>query len=595
MRRAGGWEIPRVCVAHPLPLHGAVVAVDSAGVYRARVPDSTRRLLVLLVIAVAATRFALVFAHPYSLADHGIYQDDAFYFLQIARNALAGHGLSFDASGPTSGFQPLYQILLLPLVAVSGDGPFLAIRASMALLAAWAIATGGLAFSLGRRLAGPAAGLVALALFAVSPYFIIYSADGQATGLAMFFVLALARVHLWLFEDGVARGNRGAVAYGALIALSVLARVDLAFLAIGLGVDALVRAKDRDAALARVRTLALAAAASFLFWLPWGAYSHGYSGSALPLSGAASREIALNLGWYEMDRIWSDAEAPLVFDPDAVPASFYGDTLTKLGATALMEWPLLSPVRIAVPFAPWSALHLYAPYQLYARYPVALTGVLVLACLGLAALLARYRGRPGLGIAAAVYVALMVVGYGVAVPVHWFYARYLAPTLLLATVVGVAAAARFIQGLPASRRKVAAGVALVAILAGPVRDLGYFRALSFAAEPPASPIPGALARVHDQLPPDAHLGMFQSGAVSWFSGGGVMNLDGKVNTPAHEALREQRLHQYILESGVTHIHAWEFVMSRLVLRHLPREEWRIEVLDRGAHTYDPTLFRVRRN
>ena len=61
---------------------------------------STRSVAVALLLAVAATRVAIAFAHPYSLVDHGIYQDDAFYYLQIARNAGEGRGLSFDASGP---------------------------------------------------------------------------------------------------------------------------------------------------------------------------------------------------------------------------------------------------------------------------------------------------------------------------------------------------------------------------------------------------------------------------------------------------------------------------------------------------------------
>jgi 4-amino-4-deoxy-L-arabinose transferase-like glycosyltransferase len=560
--------------------------------YFTQVKDSTRSAAIALLIALAATRIAIAFAHPYSLADNGIYQDDAFYFLQIARSWVEGRGLSFDASGPTSGFQPLYQLLLLPLVAISGEGPFMAVRASMLLLAAWAVATGALAFSLGRRLAGPGAGLAALGIFAFTPYFIVYSGDGQATGLGMFFALALARVHLWLFQDGLQRGRSGVVGYGMLAGLAVLARLDLAFLVAALGFDELLRLRNRDEALVRSRALLLAAIAAFSVWLPWAAYSQHYSGSFLPLSGAASREIALNLGWYEMDHVWSDPESSQVFDPKHPPVGFYADTVTKLGATALMELPLLSPLRFGVPFFPWTGVRPYPPHRFYLQHPGIVTIAAAVSLAGLVYLLLRRRTRQGLGLALLLYSVLMTFGYGVAVPVHWFYARYLAPILLLTSVVGVSAVARLLEPLPSRRRHALAALVLIVTMAGPLRDLGFFGRLSFAAEAPPSPIPAALERIQSRLPPGAHLGMFQAGAVSWFSGGGVMNLDGKVNNAAYEALADGRLHEYILASGVTHIHAWEFVLERLSLRHVPQANWHLERIDPGANSYDPTLFRI---
>jgi hypothetical protein len=207
-------------------------------------------------------------------------------------------------------------------------------------------------------------------------------------------------------------------------------------------------------------------------------------------------------------------------------------------------------------------------------------------------LLLRRRTRPGLGLALLLYSALMAFGYAVAVPVHWFYPRYLAPPLLLGSVLGVAAAARLLAHHPPLRRRAMAALAMAAILAGPLRDLGFFRNLSFGADPPPSSVPVQLERVRGQLPPDARLGMFQAGAFAWFAGDGVMNLDGKVNSAAYEALADGRLHEYLPLSGVTHILAWEFVLVRLVLRHAPPESLRLERLDPGAHSYDFTLYRI---
>lgn len=41
--------------------------------------------------------------------------DDAFYYLNIARHVMHGRGASFDGIHPTNGFQPLWEVLLLPL------------------------------------------------------------------------------------------------------------------------------------------------------------------------------------------------------------------------------------------------------------------------------------------------------------------------------------------------------------------------------------------------------------------------------------------------------------------------------------------------
>ena len=555
---------------------------------------STRTLVVALLLVVAATRVAIAFAHPDSLLDHGMYQDDAFYYLQIARNALEGRGLSFDASGPTSGFQPLYQILLVPVVAISGDGPFVPVLASLLLLAAWAIATGALAFSLGRALAGTGAGLASLLLFAVSPYFIVFSANGQETGLAMFFALAVAQAHLWLFQDGVTRSRKAVVGCGVVGGFAVLARLDLAFLLAALVCDALLRARDWDDALVRGRTLALATAASILIWLPWSAYSQHTTGNWLPLSGAASREIALNLGWYEMDRVWSDAESPQVFDPKQPPAVFYADVLTKLGAVALMEFPLLSPLRLVVPFNPWTGVTGYPPYQLFLRYPGLISTFAAAAGACLVVFVLRRRKGPGLGLALAVYAALLAFGYGYAVPTHWYFPRYLAPALLLGSVAGVAAAARFLSRYPLRQRRAMAALAMIAILASPLRDLKFFSTLSFAADTPPSVLREPLERALKLLPPDARLGAFQAGMLTWFAGGHVMNLDGKVNNAAYRAMADGRLHEYVLASGVTHILAWEWVLVRMCLRHAPPGSLVLQRLDTGANSYEATLYRIQR-
>jgi hypothetical protein len=46
------------------------------------------------------------------------------------------------------------------------------------------------------------------------------------------------------------------------------------------------------------------------------------------------------------------------------------------------------------------------------------------------------------------------------------------------------------------------------------------------------------------------IGVFQSGAIGYLSGRRVINLDGKVNREAYDALREGRLESYVKTAGI---------------------------------------------
>ncbi|MCP4539563.1 MAG: hypothetical protein GY832_20705 [Chloroflexi bacterium] len=59
--------------------------------------------------------------------------DDAFYYFTIARNAVRGHGVTFDGVTPTNGFHPLWLVSLLPIYRVAGGDAELALRLSLSL------------------------------------------------------------------------------------------------------------------------------------------------------------------------------------------------------------------------------------------------------------------------------------------------------------------------------------------------------------------------------------------------------------------------------------------------------------------------------
>ena len=110
---------------------------------------------------------------------------------------------------------------------------------------------------------------------------------------------------------------RHALVFGALGGVALLTRIDLGIWLVALGVDWLRRAQDDGQPFEAAQRAALAAAAAVVGWLPWGATSAALTGAWLPTSGAASREIAQQLGWANLTAGFGGA-AGVVFDPQHV-------------------------------------------------------------------------------------------------------------------------------------------------------------------------------------------------------------------------------------------------------------------------------------
>ncbi len=67
------------------------------------------------------------------------------------------------------------------------------------------------------------------------------------------------------------------------------------------------------------------------------------------------------------------------------------------------------------------------------------------------------------------------------------------------------------------------------------------------------------------------LGSFQSGIVSYFSGMDVVNLDGKVNPAAYQAIQNHQLHKYIVQQHIGYIMDWDWVVYVLCMRYADDE------------------------
>ena len=158
-----------------------------------------------------------------------IFADDAAYYLQIARNAAAGLGFTFDSIHATNGFQPLWQWLLVPLAAVLGDDPGRLVRATLLVQI---IMLTGASLALFRSLAVRLPGAALLPAAVIYCFFVVAQA---VNGMESSLLLTIAALLAVAAIDGDAfRGERSGPQwlFGLGLGLAMLARLDAVFLGV---------------------------------------------------------------------------------------------------------------------------------------------------------------------------------------------------------------------------------------------------------------------------------------------------------------------------------------------------------------------------
>ena len=514
--------------------------LGATGVVAEKVPPllSSRVTLAVLGLAILALALRLSMAsRSLTIVDRLFVPDDTYYTLAIARSLADGLGPSADSGMTlTTGFQPLVAFLTVPVFWLTDD-PGLPLRGVLVLLACADALTVVLLARLAARVAGPAAAVVAAAVWAVSPYALGVSLNGLESTLTL--AVSLALVEVWLLARE-RPGLRLWVAAGALAGLALMTRVDTVFLVALLGL--------LEIAFGRLRPVLTAAITALAVVLPWWAYSVVLTGSPVPESGAAVQElVGVHRG------IGLDVGDSL------------GLAVGRVVGAPVLDLPVLRAALVEHPGRAFTS---------------AAALCTTLAALALWAGTRRRSGTRQLPLLAlGLHAVALLLFYGIVNAAPWFYDRYLLPVaavlaIAVAVPVGLlwsAAAAirrdRAGQLAPPVLRAVAAAVAVALVIPPAFDTVGLLR-----AQPQGSVEGGydgakgyaEVAReVLSQLPPGAVVGSMQSGALGYFApyapqGVRVVNLDGVVDGEAAAALAQDRLPDYMRERGVTHFADWPF-------------------------------------
>jgi 4-amino-4-deoxy-L-arabinose transferase-like glycosyltransferase len=178
-------------------------------------PPDRRTWVLLGLFCLAAIVLRTAYALHVGASD---FWNRGYFYYDIARNIAAGKGiLRIEGIYTEWAIRPPLYPIFLSLAALAG-GNYLLIVIPQALIGAGTVLC---AFLIGCQLFGTRAGMIAAALTAIYPYYVVHDTSLQETGLQTFF--AALSVYLLLLAQA-RRSMRLWLATGLMLGLTVLVR-----------------------------------------------------------------------------------------------------------------------------------------------------------------------------------------------------------------------------------------------------------------------------------------------------------------------------------------------------------------------------------
>ncbi|PKO01993.1 MAG: hypothetical protein CVU43_10145 [Chloroflexi bacterium HGW-Chloroflexi-5] len=181
--------------------------------------------MIILVVYLCVNLVSFWFSQNRELVNH--FEDDAYYYFKIAANIVDLNMITFDTLTLTSGFHPLWMLVLLPLTAAINN-PFLFLR-TVGIISTLLIGTGAIfAFRYLQKRYSPLATLFASAM--MLSCLIDFGSTGMETSLLIplltISILILAKLSPWSRSDKTPGQEKYWIWLGISLSLAQLARLD---------------------------------------------------------------------------------------------------------------------------------------------------------------------------------------------------------------------------------------------------------------------------------------------------------------------------------------------------------------------------------
>lgn len=445
--------------------------------------------------------------------------EDFGYSLKIARNIALGVGETFDGVVRTSGYQPLYVWVMVPVFWILPKNletpvyvaeTFLAICNSVTAIFVYRIAT-----QLTHR---PWSGVAAAVLWAFNLAVARNGTLGLEAGLSTMMVGATVAYVLSIGDTQHAYRKAGIL--GTLLAVTFLARVDTVFLVAATALHFLFL--NRSERKSRVGFLIIALAVFFVLVAPYCIWNVVHYGSPLPTSGQVTtgKSSLFSLSF-----------------PDLTLATFRNHILYGLYIIGRMLVGLTSVNGWVTYSADWC------------RPVAAITAIVLLTIVVFSYV--RYVGTRR----EVLFVAMTGGLYVFAYTVYSFvpYERYFLPAVMVAIVFATAATTALIDSIRFSARLRNAIVTLA--VAAPLVCFGVSSKAKLLSEETfvfgwydGAQVLNRIARRGEVV------AALQTGNTGYFyEKGRAINLDGVVNLNAYRARADKTFDRYLAENNVRYL------------------------------------------
>ena len=486
--------------------------------------------------------------------------DDSFYYLQIAKQWITINKLTFDGTNPTNGFQPLYLLLISPIMYLAGESKILPIFLCNILLSLFSLGSLYIFYKIHVNIGiKKTYSLISTLILILNPYILINSVNGLETGVAIFFALLTFNILITFLKEDSILTNSQIYFLGISIGLSLLARIDLLFLFVAIFIS-LFSLRDIYSVLKKPLTIFKLVFSSGLICIPWWTYSFFKTGYILPQSGKASRVAALTLGWETLSNYFPNMSSDFSYLNS--PLSYKLSTLVKLLHQLAFDCFVALPFRIDVGTSAFENPNQSVIFRyLLAVGPIIFSILILLGILLLfiSTITSKNQNNFKLLIrrSTLAYILMMIFAYSFLVPTHWYFARY----FCLAQVLFQIYAFTYLENKSFLYTK---NIGLCLITLGGLYLISPIRKLPYKTSAPTG-FYADILNVSKVIPKDSIIGSFQSGIMTWFSDFRIINLDGKCNQLALDALNINSLGEYVYNSKIDYILDWDVMVNSYLI------------------------------
>ena len=499
---------------------------------------SSRGFVIGLFLLAFAFHAAIVWQDFSVLAKNGYLYDDSFYAFKIAQNIAQGSGVTFDGVNPTNGFQPLYVFLLVPVFWFSGSNLIAPIYVALTLCALMTALSAVFLFKILIRYVSDRVALIVSAMWVFSPVVIKQAANGLETSLALLMFAVLVYYYLTRLRSNDNPTVTNFITMGVLVGLAVLARIDQVFVALAILLDYLLVMRGRGAAAVGLKGVAAALVSYLVVYSPWLLFNYLSMGTVVQDSGTATRFLAIAYAPF------FDLGSSQLLD-DGPSLAFVWGHVVKAFAVLKVSPPIHVVFRGVEKMG--AALGLQGLFHLAAT----VFGFFTIAML--VYLARKHKNDPGmrrigeLRFLLVAAVALMAA-YSFYVFGVFFFMRYLYPIYFVVCLFAAFYAHLLFKRL--GRGSVPLRAAAMVVLAAYFGAFAYMSYSSGFRSSPTYYFYDVARWIEANTSEDETIGVFQGGAIGYLSSRKVINLDGKVNRDALDALRHKRITSYLEQNGV---------------------------------------------